>query len=200
MLGPVNMNRIFSTRAAKGEKDYLRTQKIYESLRTLFYFFLCGLLLLCSYFTTGVNSNLFLILSVLGALPSCKSAVEMIMYLRYTSMDGKIADEIIARLGDLDGLFDLVFTTHLKNHHIDHMVYKANCLYGYTTHASVNEAQCETHISNMLQESGHKGITVKIFKDLNKYYDRIDHLKQVTSDEDPIRKLEIYITLKCISL
>ena len=51
----------------------------------------------------------------------------------------------------------------------------------------------------MLLTSGHKGVSVKIFKNLSKYTERLRQLDQLEQDDADFREA-VYATLKSISL
>ena len=79
----MQFKRMFTTDAYRGTRGYLRTQKIYEILRTVLYFAISLSLFIAGWVSTGSRENLLTIVAVLGCLPACKSLVEMFMFLRY---------------------------------------------------------------------------------------------------------------------
>ncbi len=66
----------------KGAYGYITNRKKFTALRTALYFAISLSLYVAGYVTTGSNKNLLTIVAVLGCLPSCKSAVNMIIFLR----------------------------------------------------------------------------------------------------------------------
>ena len=77
--------RIFSGEAYKGEMNYINTQKKYEIIRTILYFSVSLILFIAGYVTTKTKLNVLTIVAILGCLPASKSAVNMIMFLKYKS-------------------------------------------------------------------------------------------------------------------
>ena len=73
----MQFKRMFTTDAYRGIRGYLRTQKIYEILRTVLYFAISLSLFIAGWVSTGSRENLLTIVAVLGCLPACKSLVEM---------------------------------------------------------------------------------------------------------------------------
>ena len=73
----MQFKRMFTTDAYRGTCGYLRTQKIYEILRTVLYFAISLSLFIAGWVSTGSRENLLTIVAVLGCLPACKSLVEM---------------------------------------------------------------------------------------------------------------------------
>lgn len=78
--------RLFSAESYKGSRDYIRTQRVYEILRTALYFGISLSLFAAGYIATKSKLNLLTVAAVLGCLPASKSAVSMIMFLRYRGL------------------------------------------------------------------------------------------------------------------
>lgn len=118
------MKRMFTTYFYKGNMDYLNTQKKYEIMRTILYFAISLSLFIAGVIATKTRMNLLTIVAVLGCLPACKSVVGMIMYLKFNSISKADAAKIEENIGNLNGLYDLVFTSYDKNYQVDHLVLK----------------------------------------------------------------------------
>ncbi|MBQ7775087.1 MAG: hypothetical protein IJ379_04115 [Lachnospiraceae bacterium] len=190
--------RMFSTAHCKGTKNYINTQKKYEVIRTLIYFFISVSLYIAGYVTTKTNANLLTVVAVVGCLPASKSLVGAIMFLRHKSMSAEACVKIEAVRKTLPQLFDMVFTTYDKNHVVGHMVIAGNTICGYTENKNFQEKDFNTHIQNVLKTDGHKNVSVKIFKDLNKYLERIEQLEELEAENANI--LGIMDTLKSVAL
>lgn len=108
----MQFKRMFTTDAYRGTRGYLRTQKIYEILRTVLYFAISLSLFIAGWVSTGSRENLLTIVAVLGCLPACKSLVEMFMFLRYRGCDEQVAAKIAAHTEGLTTLYDMVFTSY----------------------------------------------------------------------------------------
>lgn len=190
--------RIFSADKYKGTQNYIDSQKKFEILRTALYFgvsislFVSGLLLVKS------RVNLLTLVAVLGCLPASKSAVEMIMFLRFKSCSSQAAQEIEHHIGSLKGCYDLVFTAYDKNYPVAHMTVKGNTLCGYTEAGNFDEQAFAKHLDGLLRADQFKDTTIKIFRDLKKYTVRLDQLQSVEADET--RTAGILSTLKSVSL
>lgn len=195
----LKMKRMFTTYFYKGKCDYLDTQKKYEIMRTSLYFIISLSLFVAGWITTGNRLNLLTVVAVLGCLPACKSTVEMIMFLKFKSISKADAELIEKNMEGLFGLYDMVFTSYEKNFQVDHLVLKDHTLCGYSSHEKTDANLCQEHLSKMLLQSGHKGLSIKIFKDLNKYTDRQKQLQELEND-DPEFRDAVFETLKSISL
>jgi len=175
------LKRMFMPEIYKGEKNYIKTQTRYEIIKTVLLFAVSGALYLAGYLATGSKTNLLTIVAVLGCLPAAKSAVNMIMFLRYKSMPLDLASRIEEHSKDLPSLYDCVFTSYDKNYQIDHIVYKDKCICGYTRNSEIDEDKIKKHLNEKLLVGGHKGLTIKIFTSEAKYLERLD---QLNSHED----------------
>ena len=101
----MKLKRLFDYDDFKGTKGYLSTQSKYEIARTVLYFAISLSLFVAGIVATGDKMNLLTIVAVLGCLPACKSAVTMIMFLRYKGCSKE--DEIKAALVDSERTEDL---------------------------------------------------------------------------------------------
>ncbi len=181
----MKLSRLFIYDDYKGTKDYLKTQSRYELARTLLYFGISGSLFIAGIITTGDRMNLLTVAAVLGCLPACKSAVDTFMFLRYKGCSTENADIIAAHMDGLNGLYDRVFTSYSTNYQIAHITVKGNTLCGFTEDVKFDENAFNEHITILLQKDGFKDVSVKIFKDINKYTTRLEQLKTLdTSDKN----------------
>ena len=178
----MTITRLFSTDAFKGTEHYLDTQKKYETARTILYFGISAAVFLAGIFTK-TRMNLLTIVAVLGCLPACKSLVGMIMFLRYKSCSAKAAEEIKKNIGELTGLYDMVFTAYEQNFPVSHLTVKGNTVCGYTEWECFNEQAFYKHLDGILKLDGFKEVSVKIFFDLDKYTVRLRQLNQLEAEE-----------------
>ncbi len=175
--------RIFSTFHVKGTRNYINTQKKYELIRTFIFFFIPLSLFVAGYVTTKTKVNLLTIVAVVGVLPACKSLVGAIMFLKHQSLSKENAEKIDAVNHELPELFDMVFTTYDRSHVVSHMVIAGNTVCGFTEDKNFKENEFNTHIQNVLKTDGYKNVTVKVFKDITKYTERLEQLKSLEIDE-----------------
>ena len=194
----MQIKRLFDADSFKGTEGYLDSQKKYEVIRTLIYFAISISLFIAGLVTTKTKVNLLTIIAVLGCLPASKSAVQMIMYLRYRSLS-KEACEVIGRHTEgLTALYDLVFTSYDKNYNVGHLVIKGNTLAGFTEDKKFAEKAFYTHIDQILKKDRITGVSVKIFSDRKKYTERLWQLRELEADESCTES--IIRTLKSVSL
>ncbi len=175
--------RMFSTAKYKGKKGYLKTQKKYEILRTFLYFGISLSLFAAGYITTKTRLNLLTVVAILGCLPASKSAVGMIMFLRFQGCSENNAEEIEKHSEGLFCLYDMVFTSYQKNYNVAHLAVKGNTVCGYTQDGSFHEQSFYQHIDGMLKADGLTSVSVKIYKDLSKYTSRLEQMRELDTDQ-----------------
>lgn len=191
--------RFFSNDEYKGTRGYLDTQKKFEIARTCIYFGISALIFIMGWISTKNRMNLLSIVAVLGCLPASKSAVEMIMYLRYRSCSQEYAEQIIDNKGKLLDAFDMVFTSYETNYSVSHIVVAGNNICGFSEDKSFKEQEFNKHITDILKLENYKNTSIKIFTDINKYIDRLNQLNQFTDIDDTL-SFGIMNTLKSVSL
>lgn len=194
----MKLKRLFSGESYKGTYHYLDSQKKYEIARTVLFFAISLILFFAGWITTKTKMNLLTIVAVLGCLPASKSAVGMIMYLKYHSCSKAAAEEIAKNSENLEGLYDLVFTSYQKNYVISHLTVKGKTICGYTEDCNFDEPAFYKHIEMILKNDGFYNITVKIFTNLKKYTDRLQQMKTLENDTSCTNG--ILSTLKNVSL
>lgn len=190
--------RLFSGTSYKGTKNYIRIQKKYEIARTVLLFVLSIAIYVMGYLSTHTNKNLLTVVAVLGCLPASKSAVEMIMFLRYKSSPEEITDTIEKHAGDLTVLYDMVFTTYDKNFYVDHIAIRGNTVCGFSSSEKTDADLCEKHLVNVLKMDGIQSVSVKIFKDLGKYTERLEQMQQL--EEGTVKTENIISSILSVSL
>ena len=175
--------RLISAEDYKGSRDYIRTQKVYEIIRTVIYFAVSLSLFAAGYITTGNRLNLLTVVAVLGCLPASKSAVDMIMFLRCKGLSREAARQIVPCEGELTCLYDMVFTSYSKTFEVGHLAVKGNTVCGYSEKKDFPEKDFQAHLEPILKADGHKNVTVKIFTELEKYKERLRQLQTLETEQ-----------------
>ena len=196
----MKLKRLFSTDGYKGEKNYLNNQKTYEIIRTILFFALSAAVYLIGYLTTHTNKNLLTIVAVLGCLPAAKSAVNMIMFLRYKSCDKGLADRFEAASGDTLCAFDRVFTSYEKNYVVEHLAVRGGSIIGYAPKPAkkeFSETDFTKHLQTYLSAEKHTDVVIKIFNDPDKYIERLKSLSENSpkGNEEAIMSVLLSISL-----
>ena len=182
----------------KGTRGYLKTQGKYLLAKTILIFAISAALLITGIITTGSRGNALTIVAVLGCLPACKSAIDTFMLMRYRGCSEENATAIEAHVGKLTGLYDRVFTSYKLNFQVAHLVIRDHTICGFTQDSHFKENDFNEHISDILQRDGIHDVTIKIFKDLNKYLVRLDQMNEL--EDNPDITAGIQYTLNNVSL
>lgn len=191
----------------KGEKGYLKYQRKNTILRTIILFSLSLAVFLTGLISTGQKENLLTIVAVLGCLPASRSAVNMIMVLRFKGVNDADFFRIKPHVGTCASLCDMVFTSYEKNYEIHHMAFKGNSLIGFTANPDCDAQKCEKHLHGLCMQNNLGDVDIKIFKDLPRYINRLDQLQALPDYEveengkAPVPKAELVCSLmRAISL
>ena len=183
----------------KGSYGYIVNRRKFTALRTVLYFAISLSLYIAGYVTTGSNKNLLTIVAVLGCLPSCKSAVNMIIFLRAKGCSVELKTKLEGFDEKLTVFYDMYFTSYQNNYEVSHMALKGNVLCGVTENPKCDVLKAQKHLEEMLVQEGIKNITVKIYQDVPKYVDRLGQLTSLETSEhknrDDIIKLLYSISL-----
>lgn len=193
----MNLKRLFTTASSKGTENYLDSQKKYELLRTALYFAVSAALFIGGWVQTGSKMNLLTVVAVLGCLPASKSAVSAIMFLRFHSCSSEAATEIKKHSEGLATLFDCVFTSYSKNYSIGHLAVRGGTVCGFAE-SDFDENDFYRHIQDILKRDGHKDVTVKVFRSLPKYAERLEQMRALA--EETTRTAAVIETLKSVAL
>lgn len=176
-----------SKRILKGSYGYIEYQKKVSVIRTILFFALSLSIYGLGIYSTGSNKNLLTVVAVLGLLPSCKSAVNVVMFLRASGCSEKAKEKIAYYDDKLTGFYDMYFTSYQKNFPISHMVLKGNMICAYTENEKCDISAGEAHLEHLLKQDGYKNMTIKIFNSLDKYIDRLGQLSELDIEESKNR-------------
>ncbi|MCM1173937.1 MAG: hypothetical protein NC341_02680 [Blautia sp.] len=178
-------------RVQKGSYGYISCQKKISAARTVLFFALSLAVYGIGIYSTGSNQNLLTVVAVLGCLPSCKSAVNAVMFFRAEGCSQAAFEKISKATAydtELTGFYDMYFTSYKKNFPLSHMVLKGNVICGYTESGKCDCRAGEQHLEQMLVQDGYKHMTVKIFDNLDKYIDRLGQLSRLEAEENRNRE------------
>lgn len=174
-------------RVNKGSYGYIEYQKKFSIIRTFLFFAISLAIYGMGIYSTGTSKNLLTVVAVLGCLPSCKSAVNAVMFYRATGCSGAAWEKISPYDYKLTSFYDMYFTSYQKNFPISHMVLKGNIVCAYTESEKCDCGDGEKHIEQMLKQDGYKNMTVKIFDNLGKYIDRLGQLTKLDVEDNKNR-------------
>lgn len=183
----------------KGEPGYLDKQKKVVLIRTIIYFALSLAVFFLGYWSTKTKSNLLSVVAVLGMLPTAKSVVSLIMYLRTPKYSETVLHDIQNVVGEVPALYNMYLTSYKENFPLNCIAIRGNNIMGYTEFDSCNAAACEEHIQLIASQNSFKNLNIKVFKgsEIKKFEER---LLQLQSAEVGKKEDELLELMKDISL
>ena len=95
---------------------------------------------------------------------------------------------------------DLFMTSYDRNFAISHAVCAGKSVCALTEDEKCDTRSGEMHIRTMLENDGFKGYTVKIFKNLDNYTERLDDLNRLDDSKEKKSVEGVMNLLKSISL
>jgi len=196
------MSSIFK-RIIKGDFEYIKKKRVRVILMTTLFFAISLTLFIVGYVTTGTKKNLLTVVAILGCLPACKSAVNMIMFLRAKGCSKTNHELIENSRGRLVSMYDMYFTSYKKNFNFAHMIVENKVIIGFSEDQNCDFDMCREHLSTMLKQGAHKGFSLTFTKDINKYIDMLNNINSDPLDlteEEIAKDDEIRITLYEITL
>ena len=182
----------------KGEYGYIHKKRKTESAKTISMFAISLAIFVMGYISTKTKSNMLTIVAVLGCLPASKCAVSMIMFMLAKGCSENVKNKVESSVGKLDGFYDLFFTSEKKNYAISHMVVTKNSIIAFSEMEKIDENDFSIHMKSLLNKEKISDITVKLFKDVDKYCNRLDELNQ--SEMDQSKRNDIVSMLYQVSL
>ncbi len=184
----------------KGEYGYLNYQKIIEIIKTIILFSASIGIYILGYVTMQTNKNLWTVIAILGVLPASKSAVNMIMFLRFGSIKKETYEKYCDAKGSLPALFETVLTTTEKAYFVPLIVCVDNTLCAFCKKEDKEIKKLEKYIRDTLEKSGSEHITVKVFSDENVYLKRVCEMKENFPAQTDQSAEDIFSTIKAVSL
>ena len=179
----------------KGQKGYLAWNKKMSICKTLVLFAISFAVYAMGIWSTGSNQNLLTIVAVLGCLPACRSAANLIALLRCHEISESDYRKISAKIRTAESLTDLEFTSYERTYQVQHMALSGVELIGYMADPFADIKGCYKHLE----------VHIRIFKELPKYLNRLDELEKASAagdntEEETERTARIKALLFAISL
>ena len=134
----------------KGQKGYLAWNKKMSICKTLVLFAISFAVYAMGIWSTGSNQNLLTIVAVLGCLPACRSAANLIALLRCHEISESDYRKISAKIRTAESLTDLEFTSYERTYQVQHMALSGVELIGYMADPFADIKGCEKHLGSRL--------------------------------------------------
>ncbi len=175
-------------RVAKGYFGYIESSRKFAIIRTIVALLICVGIFLVGLIMHHSNKNVFSIIAALGCLPTGLSAVNMIMYLRAHPCSKEAYETIEKHRHGLLIRYDLEMTSYDENYGIAAATVLDKNVCCFTEDKALDVNNCEKHIKNQISQSGYNNYTIKVFKDINAFCNRLDQLEEIRASKniDPV--------------
>ena len=182
-------------RKYKGTFGYLKKRRIRSLIRSAFEL----AAVLAIYFTAWAvlkdNKNVFTIMAALLCIPTGKSIVDTIMCFLATGCSddahARIEEVLAAAPGTFPASYDLYLTGYQKNFALSHAAVADGAVCALTESDKCDVEEGQKHIRTVLGNDGVTGYTVRIFRDTDKYIERISRMGGNPATERDARAMQV---------
>ena len=178
-------------KVSKGKFGYTKSHRTWQILKMSLYIALALSVFLLGLIVTKTTKNVLSVVAIVGALPISKELVGVIMSYKRKPMDQKIYDQISKKAEGLEQIYELLFTTYEVSYPVDAVVIEGRDVICYTTENSCDAVGLQKHLQKMLNANDYKE-NVKVYKDLNKFLDRVGDLSRREKEDIPYQQNSVY--------
>ena len=178
-------------KAAKGKFGYTLSHRKRQLIKMSLYIALALAIFLVGWITTKTTKNVLSIIAIVGALPISKEMVGVIMSYKRKPMDKAVYEQISAKAGKLEQIYELLFTTQEKSYGVEAAIIKGKDVICYTVDPKCEVSVLQKHLLKMLDANGYKQ-NVKIYTDLKKFLDRTAELERREQEDIPYKQNPTY--------
>lgn len=194
-------------RRYKGEWGYIRSQRIHVLIITLLLYACAAGLFLIGYCTLNTRKSLWTVFAILGILPASKSLVNLIMFMRFRSLDQNVHDEYKEAAGQLPIIYELPFTTYEKTYFVEAIACAGNtaagCYLGKPSGKADHDKDVKDlskHLETVLKNAGIKDCSIKIYDKREDHIKRLEEMNAKLTDKRSDNDEIILNALKAVSL
>ncbi len=163
--------------ARKGQFGYIAAEKKRKLIITAILFAVPLLIFFTAFLYFKTRLTIWTVVAVVGCLPACKMMVNLIMLFRSPSMEKSVYEQIQEHCGDLVMSYEMYMTFYEKSAFIDAFAICGNLVVGYSSDPKIDVAFMENEAQKILKGNGYRA-TVKIFKDLKPFLERLDSMNE----------------------
>ena len=173
-----------SSKVYKGEFGYIKYRRKVSIIRTT----LC-LLVAVGMYVAGLiifktQKNGLSIVAALGCLPTGWSGVNLVMLMKANFCKDSDHEKIEKSRGGLLIHYDHVITSYETNFNIDASTVLDKNICMYSSDPKIEVTDCEKHIKKMIAQSGYSSYSIKIFKDIDQFCNRLEQLEKLRAEKN----------------
>lgn len=177
-----------------GDFEYYNATRMKQLIKTIVFFAIPLSLFVAGYVTTGTKKNLLTVVAVLGLLPACKSAVELIMYIKYHGCSAELKELFGQHTEGLTHSYGMVFTTpDTGTYEVPSIVIKNNSICGICLNQKRKTEQLEKHIMQIMKQNGYTKVIVKIFDSKDAYITRMKQMQESKQENPELDAAEMHL-------
>ena len=177
----------------KGDYGYYAYEKKKRIGIVCLLFGICLGIYITGLIMTHTNKNMFSLVAILGVLPAAKWATEMIMILLQKDIDPEVYEITEKIAGALTHGYELCITAYEGRLALDAVVICGNFVVCYSSAEKGRFEFMETHMRKIFHGNGLGNPTVKIFRRLDQYKERISQLNsEIIKEEQRAADIEEY--------
>lgn len=191
----------------KGTYRYINRQRIIEIFKTIILFSFAIGLYLIGYLTLKTNKSLWTIFAVLSVLPAAKSAVIMIMFLRFSSISNDDYSAIEESRGSVPLKYEYAFTTREKSYFVKSAACYDNTVivlmddkYNKGKNKNLAANELKEHLKMSIEREGLKDYSLKIYTDLKGYCKRLDEMNANLNPQEDSSSAYVFALFNAISI
>ena len=143
-------------KVAKGKYGYTLAHRKHQILKMSLYVALALAVFLVGFITTKTTKNVLSIVAIVGALPISKEMVGVIMSFKRKPLDKQLYEQISERAGDLEQIYELLFTTQEKSYVVEAAIVEGKDVICYTLDPKCDVMALQKHLQRMLYANGNK--------------------------------------------
>ena len=178
-------------RVAKGKFGYTLSHRKWQIFKLSLYVTLALAVFLLGLIVKKSTKNLLSVVAIVGALPISKELVGVIMSYKRKPMNQKMYEEISEKAGDLQQIYELLFTTPETSYPVEAAIIEGRDVICYSNDSKCEPAALQKHLYKMLNANDYKQ-NVKVFTDYKKFMDRVGDLERREKEEIPYKQNPIY--------
>lgn len=178
-------------RVAKGKFGYTLSHRKWQIFKLSLYVTLALAVFLLGLIVRKSTKNLLSIVAIVGALPISKELVGVIMSYKRKPMNQKMYEEISAKAGDLQQIYELLFTTPETSYPVEAVIIEGRDVICYSNDSKCEPAALQKHLYKMLNANDYKQ-NVKVFTDYKKFMDRVGDLERREKEDIPYKQNPMY--------
>ncbi len=157
----------------KGKAGYFRYEKVKRGLITALMFAIPLVIYFSGIIWNGTRNNILTVVAIVGVLPAARFAVSWIMVLLQKDADPQVVEMTEKEAGELVRGYELAVTAYEGRAALDAVVICGNEVAAYSADKKADLPFMEKHIVKILSTNDVFGVRVKIFRDKEKYRERI---------------------------